>query len=94
MTKPSPPPHVPDEERPALQNLTVEIVCNLEQIMKKRRITQQQLSQSTKIGAGAIRNLRQNTAQKIDLGTVAAIAQFLGIESMDDLFTIVYKNNN
>ncbi|MCT7981468.1 MULTISPECIES: helix-turn-helix domain-containing protein [Laspinema] len=89
-----PPPYTPQNKRPALQNVEIELHCRLDELMEERGLTQQELSEATKIGAAALRNIRENTAKRFDKGTLCALINYFNLESLDELFTIIYNSQD
>lgn len=94
MSNRQPPPYTPHNKRPALQNVEVKLHCRLDELMEERGLTQQELSEATKIGAAALRNIREDTAKRFDRGTLCALISYFGLESLDELFTIVYNSRD
>ncbi|MEB3828857.1 helix-turn-helix domain-containing protein [Phormidium sp. CCY1219] len=68
-----------------------EIICHLDELMQQRGLTQQQLSEETGIAPAGIRAYQHNSFRRIDRDTLATIAGYFKLRSLDELFTFVYK---
>ncbi|WP_134705209.1 helix-turn-helix transcriptional regulator [Ammoniphilus sp. YIM 78166] len=60
----------------------------IQNLLKKRKMTQMQLSQLTNIRQAAISEMSRNNREKVDLNHLEKIANVLKIDDMNELITI------
>ena len=90
-TPPTPPQFIKRDDRQAVQQSTMKLVCRLQDILDAQSMTRHALGEGTGLSSGAIRGLCENTTKRLDRDTVAAICSYLGID-IGDLLTLVPRD--
>jgi putative transcriptional regulator len=63
------------------------IICNLSEILGKKKLKVSELCRETGINRGTVDRLYYDTAQRIDLDVVETLCKHLGC-TLEELFTI------